>query len=335
MTATIPWGYFTCILITNPQNNPEKKYHCLHLELRKQNNWVTFPSPTTSERQSTWLVNAILSLCVGQQLLLLSHVSRVRLCATPLRAAHQAPFSMQEHWSGLPFPSPMHESEKWNWSRSVLSDSSRPHGLQPTRLLCPWDFPGKSTGMACHCLLWCWAVGAYLWGVVWDFKAASQYLKNTFSFPWILWLSVLTAQLDSARSLSSVQFSWSVVSDSLWPHGLQHTRLPCPSPTSVACSNSCPSSRWCHPTISPSVVPSSSCIQSCPASGSFPMSQFFTSCGQRIEASASASVLPMNIQDWLHLGWTGWISLQSKGLSRVFSNTTVQNHQFFSTQFSL
>ena len=120
----------------------------------------------------------------------------------------------------------------------------------------------------------------------------------------------------------------------LRPHGPQHARLPCPSPTPAACSNSCPSSRWCHPTISSFVIPFSSYLQSVPASGSFPMSQLFASGGQSIGASASASVLPMNIQDWFPLEWTGWISLQPKGLSRVFSNTTVQKHQFFSTQLS-
>ena len=124
--------------------------------------------------------------------------------------------------------------------------------------------------------------------------------------------------------LESVQFSCSVVSDSLRPYGLQHTRLPCPSPTPRACSNSCPSSRWCHPTISSSVVPFSFCLQPFPASGSFPMSQFFASGGQRFGASASAWVLPINIQDWFPLGLTGLISLQSKELSRVFSNTAVQ-----------
>ena len=129
-------------------------------------------------------------------------------------------------------------------------------------------------------------------------------------------------------ALSSVQFSCSVVSDSLWPHGLQHFRPPCPSPTPGACLNSCPLSRWCHPTISSSVVPFSSCPQSFPASGSFPMSQFFPSGGQSIGVSAS-SVLPMNIQNWYPLGLTGWISLQSNGLSRVFSNTTVQEYHFF------
>ena len=135
--------------------------------------------------------------------------------------------------------------------------------------------------------------------------------------------------------LHIVQFSHSVVSDSLWPHGLQHARPPCPSQTTWVYSNSCPLSWWCHLTISSSVVPFSSCPQSFPASGSFPVSQFFASGGQRIGVSASASVLPMNIQDWFPLGWTGWISLQSKGLSRVFSSTTVQKPQFFGAQPSL
>ena len=153
------------------------------------------------------------------------------------------------------------------------------------------------------------------------------------------------------------------MSYSLWHHGMQHARLPCPSLSPRVCSNSCPLGRWCHPTISSSVIPFSSCPQSFPSSGSFPVSQFFTSGGQSIGASASASVfpmniqgefpldwlvlspcsprdfqqsssapvLPMNIQDWFPLGWTGWISLQSEGISRVFSNTTVQKHQFFST----
>ena len=134
---------------------------------------------------------------------------------------------------------------------------------------------------------------------------------------------------------SSVQFSCSVMSDSLRPHGLQHTRFPCPPPTPRASSNSCPSSWWYHPTISSSVVPYSSCLPSFPASWSFPMSQFFASCGQGTGVSASASVLPMNIQNWFPLGLTCLISLQSKGLSRVFSNTTVQKHQFFCTQLSL
>ena len=120
---------------------------------------------------------------------------------------------------------------------------------------------------------------------------------------------------------SSVQFSCSVMSDSLWPHGLQHARLTCPSPTPGAYSNLCPSNYWCHPTILSSAVPFSSCLQSFPASGSSQMSQSFASGGQ--STGASASVLPMNIQDWFPLGWTSWISLQSKRLSRVFSNTTV------------
>ena len=118
--------------------------------------------------------------------------------------------------------------------------------------------------------------------------------------------------------MTTVQFSRWVVSDSLWPNGLQHARPPCPSPTSRVYSNSSPLSWWCHPAISSSVVPSSSCPQSFPASGSFPMSGPFVSGGQSIGVSASTSVLPMDIQDWFPLGWTGWISLQSKGLSRVF-----------------
>ena len=122
------------------------------------------------------------------------------------------------------------------------------------------------------------------------------------------------------------------MSNSLRPHGLQDARLPCPSPTPRACSDSCPSSQWCHPTVSSSVISFSSCLQSFQASGSFQISQFFASGGQRIGVSASASVLPMNIQDWFPLGLTGLISLQFKGLSKVFSNTTVQMHQFFGAQ---
>ena len=132
--------------------------------------------------------------------------------------------------------------------------------------------------------------------------------------------------------ISLVQFSCSVVSDSLRAHELQHARLPCPSPTPGVHSNSHPSNRWCHPAISSSVIPFSSCPQSLPTSESFPMSQVFTWGGQSIGVSALASVLPKNTQDWSPLEWTGWTSLQSKGLSGVFSNTTVQKHQFFGTQ---
>ena len=144
-----------------------------------------------------------------------------------------------------------------------------------------------------------------------------------------MWQNLIVIQF------SSVQFNRLAASDSLRPHGRQHTRLPCPSPTPRACSNSCPSSWWYYSTISSSVVPFSSCLQSFPASGSFQISQFFASGGQSIGVSALASVLPRNIQDWFPLGWTGWISLQPKGLSRVFSNITVQRHQFFGAQLSL
>ena len=132
--------------------------------------------------------------------------------------------------------------------------------------------------------------------------------------------------------IQSVQFSHSVVSNSLRPHELQHARPPCPSPTPRVHPDSCPSSQWCHPAISSSVVPFASCPQSLPASGSFPMSQLFAWGGQSTGVSALASVLPMHTQDWSPFEWTGWISLQSKGLSRIFSNITVQKHQFFGAQ---
>ena len=142
-------------------------------------------------------------------------------------------------------------------------------------------------------------------------------------------------KMNAEYMVSSVQFSRSVLFDSLWPHGLQNARPPCPSPTPGVHSNSRPLSRWCHPTISSYVVPFASHLKSFTASGYFQMSQFFASSGQSIGVSALTSVLPMNIQDWFPLGWTGWISLLSEGLSRVFSNTTVQKHQFFSAQLSL
>ena len=139
----------------------------------------------------------------------------------------------------------------------------------------------------------------------------------------------------ATRKFSSVQFSRSLMSDSLWPHEAQQARPPCPSPTPRVYSNSCPLSRWCHPAVSSSVLPFSACLQSFPPSGSFTMNQFFTWGGQSIGVSASASVLPMTILDWFPLRLTDFIFLQSKGLSRVFSNTTVQKHQFFSIQVSL
>ena len=148
------------------------------------------------------------------------------------------------------------------------------------------------------------------------------------------WIHSVTRQEFRAEG-NSVQFSHSVVSDSLRPHEPQHARPPCPSPTPGVYPNSFPLSRWCHRIISSSVIPFSSCPQSLPASGSFPMSQLFTWGGQSIGVSASTSVLPMNIKDGSPLGWNGWISLQSKGLSRVFSNTTVQKYQFFGAQLSI
>ena len=151
---------------------------------------------------------------------------------------------------------------------------------------------------------------------------------HSFTILWFMVYGLLTFYLGS---FSSVQFSLSVVSDSLWPHKPQHARPPCP-PTPGVYPNPCPLSRWCHPTVSSFVIPFFSHLQSFLASGSFQMSQLFAWGGQSIGVSASASVLPMNTQDWSPLGWTSWISLQSRGLSRVFSNTTVQKHQFFGAQ---
>ena len=154
--------------------------------------------------------------------------------------------------------------------------------------------------------------------------------RNPWSRKWQHTPVYLAGKFHGQRSLvgysSSLQFSPSVMFDSMWPHGLQHAKFLCPS---------CPLGQWCHPTVSSSVTPFSSCLQSFPAAGAYPVSQFFTSGGQSIGVSASASVLPMNIQDWFPSGRTSWISLQSKGLSRVFSNTAVQKYQFFSAQLSL
>ena len=158
---------------------------------------------------------------------------------------------------------------------------------------------------------------------------------NVFSFsPLRIKFAVGLSYMAFTMLRSVSQFSQSVMSNSLQPHESQHARPPCPSPTPGVYSNSCPLSQWCHPVISSFVVSFSSCPQSLPASGSFQMSQLFSWSGQSIGVSASVSVLPMNIQDWSPLGWTGWISLQSKGLSRVFSKTTVQMHQFFGIHIS-
>ena len=172
----------------------------------------------------------------------------------------------------------------------------------------------------------------------WNFMKARIYVSFADTFPvpstHINSLIMFYVVLYVVYMFNLVQFSRSVMSYSLWLHGLQHTRPPCPSPTPGVYLNSCPLSQWCQPTISFSVIPFSSHLQSFPTSGSFQTSQLFRSGGQSTGVSASASVLPMNTQDWSPLGWTGWISLQSKGLSRVFSNTTVQKHQFFGSQLS-
>ena len=169
----------------------------------------------------------------------------------------------------------------------------------------------------------------------WDIEDLARLLDYTYfkrinSSP----MRLMCSPAYNRTPASSVQFSGSVLSDSLRPHELQRARPPCPSPTPRVHPDSRPSSRWCHSAISSSVIPFSSCPQSLPASKSFPVSQLFSWGGQSIGVSALASVLPMNTQDWSPLEWTSWISLWSKGLSRVFSNTTVQNHQFFGAQLS-
>ena len=245
-----------------------------------------------------------------------------------------------------PLMCPSFSSVAW-----VVSDSLQPHGLHYDRLPCPSPttgvYPNSSPlSQWCHPTISSSVIP--ISSPLQSFPASESFPMSQFlhqvakvlelqfqhqSFQWIFrlisfridWFDFLAVQF------SSVQFSHSVVSNSSWPHESQHARPPCPSPTPGVYSNSSPLSQWCHPTISSSVIPFSSCLQSFPTSESFPMSQFFTSVG----VWTSASVLPMNIQDWFPLGWTGWISLQSKGLSRVFSNTTVQSHQFFGTQLSL
>ena len=198
-----------------------------------------------------------------------------------------------------------------------MCDSLWPHGLQHARPLCPSPTPGVYSN---SCPLSRWRHPTISSSVV-PFSSCLQSFPASGSF-----------QIDTYY-IELVNVSCSVMSDSLWPHGLQHARLPCPSPAPRTCSNSCPSSQQSHLTTSSCVVPIF-CLQNFPASGSFAMSQLFASGGRSIRASASASVLPMNIQEWFPLGWTGLISLHSKGLSRVFSNTTVQKHWIKTLQHS-
>ena len=213
-----------------------------------------------------------------------------------------------------------------------MSDSVRPHRWQPMRLPRPWDSPGKNTGLGCHFLLQRMKVKVRLLSRVrlleTPWTAEPRLLR-----PWDLPGKSKTIFDRDVSQFSLLQSRCSGMSDSLRPYGLQDARLPCLSPNHRACSNSCPLSQWCHPTTSSSVIPLSSHLQSFSVSGSFQMSLFFASGSQSIGVSASVSILTMNIQNWLPFGWTHWISLQSKGLSRVF-NTTVQKHQFFSAQLS-
>ena len=194
-----------------------------------------------------------------------------------------------------------------------MSDSSRPHGLQPTRLLRPWGFPGKSTGLECHCLL----------------QTCSLFQNSKACF------TKQKKKNSTTRIKLLLLFSCQVTSDSYWLHRLHHARLPFSLRSPRICPSSCPLNRWCHPTNSSSVTLFFFYVQSFPASGSFPMSQLFTLGGQCIGASASASVLPKCIWGWFPLRLTGLISLVPKGLSRVFYSTTGWKHQFYSTLPSL
>ena len=208
------------------------------------------------------------------------------------------------------------ESASSTHNEARASASWLPRGVSACEPWCerPWGWPQAPAG---------------------EPRCFTTYPDPRRAYSWSSTFQLPTVQDTGSIPFSSVQFSHSVMSDSLWPHEPQHTRPPCPSPTPGVHPNPCPLSQWCHPTISSSVIPFSSCPQSLPASGSSQMSQLFAWGDQSIGFSASTSVLPMNTQDWSPLEWTGWISLQSKGLSRVFSNTTVQKHQFFSAQLSL
>ena len=223
---------------------------------------------------------------------------------------------------------------------SILPASPPSVSLAPTPASCVasfqavyWRITQRSYGRT-DWISWKLGIFVSLWNVF-SMSYHSYRMSNKHFIEWLQLTPDNKVDLELWTSSVQFKFSRSVVSDSLRPHGPQHARPPCPSPTPGAHSSSCPLNPWCHPTISSSVVPFSSCLQSCPASGSFPRSQFFAWGGQITGVSASASVLPMNIRDWFSLGCTGWNSLQSKGLSRVFSNTTVQKHQFFSAQLSL
>ena len=302
----------------------------------------------------------------------ISHFSCVWLFATLWIVVSQAPlfmgFSRQEYWSGLPCPPPgdlldpgirtriscvfcfarrFFTAERPWKPLSVYTAKWTPSGswnlpfpillMSQMRQLCPVF--RNATFFYCYCVIGSFVFVSLIWTSCFAFLSYILLCENIMrqvrnggrnqgweALVWFFWTQLY--------QFSSVQFSHSVVSNSLRPHEPQHARPLCPSPTPGVHPNPCPLSRWCHPTISTSVVPFSSCPQSFPASGSFQMSQLLAPSGQSSGVSASKSVLPMTTQDWSPLGWTGWISLQSKGLSRVFSNTTVQKHQSLGTQLS-
>ena len=276
--------------------------------------------------------------------------SQLHWASRKVKAKWRQPISGQRGRAPAP-PPPLEQAQNLGWGgckACLAGEPSYPHSHpdQGHRPACKGSGPWSS--VLCQppealLLPWCspttrptyfwptWPKGPQRGRWAWFFLTKLHF----FACSWIPHYLNKGGDIRGKETKSSVQFSCSVVSNSLRPHGLQHTRLPCPSPTPGVCTNSCPSSRWCHSTISSSVVPFSSRLQSFPASESFQMSLFFAPGGQSIGVSASTTVLPMNIQDWFPLGWTCLISLQFKGLSRVFSNTTVQKHQFFGDQLSL
>ena len=247
-------------------------------------------------------------------------LSCVRLFVTPWTAAHQASLSITNSWNP---PKPMPIESVMLSNHLIL--------CHPLLLLPPIPPSNRvfSNESALH----------MRWPKYWSF---SFYISPSSVHPGLIsfrmnWLDFLAVQgtLKSLLQHHSLKHQFPVMFNSFWPHGQQHTRPPCPSPLPGACSNSCPLGQWWHPTISSSAIPFSTCLQSFPTSGSFLMNQLFTLGGQSIGDSALPSVLPVNIQGWFPLGLTGLISMQNKGLSRFFSSTTVQQHQFFSAQPSL
>ena len=287
-------------------------------------------SSTVYESSCSWRSSQTLGILSRKNCDVLHRTQNFPIVSKNLSKPHSVQFSsvaqlcltlcnaMDTHRPPCPSPTPRvypNSCPSSQWCHPTISSSVIPF---PS---CPQSFPASFP------MSQLFASGGQSTGVSASASVLPMKTQDWSPLGWTGWIS-------SQSTFSSVQFSCSVVSDFLRPHESQHAIPPCSSPTPGAYSNSCPSSRWCHPAISSSVIFFSSCPQSLPASGSFPMSHLFSWGGQSIRVSASTSVLPMNTQDWSPSGWTCWISLLSQGLSRVFSNTTVQKHEFFGTQLS-